>query len=114
MTGHVVMLNLRPRIIYGIFGGRWTSISGEIGTSLLELKHLSHLDLSLNYFEKIPEFIGSLAELTYLNLSDNPLTGFIPYQLGNLSRLFYLDLSRDDFEQSLTSDNLEWLSYFLL
>ncbi|KAK8344775.1 hypothetical protein V6Z11_A07G102300 [Gossypium hirsutum] len=26
-TGHVVMLDLRPRIIYGIFGGSWTSIS---------------------------------------------------------------------------------------
>ncbi|TYH09536.1 hypothetical protein ES288_A07G103700v1 [Gossypium darwinii] len=111
MTGHVVMLNLRPRIIYGIFGGRWTSISGEIGTSLLELKHLSHLDLSLNYFEKIPEFIGSLAELTYLNLSDNPLTGFIPYQLGNLSRLqnlVELDLSYNYFLSSIpdTFDNM--------
>ncbi|TYI73042.1 hypothetical protein E1A91_D07G102300v1 [Gossypium mustelinum] len=105
-TGHVIMLDLGPK-----FGGSWMPISGEIGTSLLELKHLSHLDLSMNHFEKIPEFIGSLAELTYLNLSYSPLTGFIPHQLGNLSRLLYLDLSNGDFEHSLTSDNLEWLSH---
>ncbi|KAB2073648.1 hypothetical protein ES319_A07G097300v1 [Gossypium barbadense] len=83
-TGHVVMLDLRPRIIYGIFGGSWTSIS---------------------------DFIGSLYDLTYLNLSSNPLTGFIPHQLGSLSRLVYLDLSTDNFDQSLISDNLEWLSH---
>ncbi|TYH62214.1 hypothetical protein ES332_D07G104000v1 [Gossypium tomentosum] len=110
-TGHVVMLDLRPRITYGIFGGSWTEISGVIGTSLLELKHLSHLDLSLNRFYQIPDFIGSLSDLTYLNLSSNPLTGFIPLQLGNLSRLVYLDLSTDDINQSLISDNLEWLSH---
>ncbi|MBA0790418.1 hypothetical protein Gohar_015073 [Gossypium harknessii] len=62
----------------------------------------------MNYFEKIPEFIGSLAELTYLNLSYNPLTGFIPHQLGNLSRLLYLDLN---YPHSLRSSNLEWLSH---
>ncbi|TYI73043.1 hypothetical protein E1A91_D07G102400v1 [Gossypium mustelinum] len=111
-TGHVVMLDLRPRITYSIFGGSWTAISGEIGTSLLELKHLSHLDLSLNRFYQIPDFIGSLSDLTYLNLSSNPLTGFIPHQLGNLSSLVYLDLNTDNFDQSLISDNLEWLSQY--
>ncbi|MBA0554770.1 hypothetical protein Golob_013854, partial [Gossypium lobatum] len=79
-TGHVVKLDLRRMFT-----------TGEIGYSLLELKCLSHLDLSSNNFYKIPDFIGSLSELTYLDLSYNPFTGIIPHQLGNLSRLFYLD-----------------------
>ncbi|KAK8521700.1 hypothetical protein V6N13_021784 [Hibiscus sabdariffa] len=52
--------------------------------------------------------MGSLTELTYLNLSSNSFTGVIPHQLGNLSRLLYLDLS--GLDQSLISDNLDWLS----
>ncbi|MBA0673690.1 hypothetical protein Goklo_024806, partial [Gossypium klotzschianum] len=78
--------------------------------SLLELKHLSHLDLSSNNFHNIPDFIVSLSELTYLDLSYNPLTGIIPHQLGNLSRLLYLDLVPVPFYlHSLKSNNLEWL-----
>ncbi|GMI85699.1 hypothetical protein HRI_002239200 [Hibiscus trionum] len=108
MTGHVVMLDLRPRFIHDDYyeSTGWTGIGGEIGSSLLELKQLSHLDLSFNGFDTIPDFIGSLTELTYLNLSSNSLTGLIPYQLGNLSRLLYLDLS--GLDQSLISDNLVW------
>ncbi|XWS31284.1 hypothetical protein CRYUN_Cryun23aG0064100 [Craigia yunnanensis] len=78
-TGHVVMLDLRPRFIF-------------------------------DDFEKIPEFIGSLTELTYLNLSSNPISGIIPYQLGNLSKLLYLDLSGYEFLGSTITDNLDWLS----
>ncbi|KAK8650813.1 hypothetical protein V6N13_140437 [Hibiscus sabdariffa] len=108
-TGHVLMLDLRPRFNYDDYdrSTSWMPLSGEIGSSLLELKQLNHLDLSFNGFQKIPEFMGSLTELTYLNLSSNSLTGFIPQQLGNLSRLLYLDLSNP---YQMMSDNLEWVS----
>ncbi|KAJ9679066.1 hypothetical protein PVL29_021099 [Vitis rotundifolia] len=83
ITGHVLKLEL---------GG--SSLLGHINNSLLELKHLQHLDLSENYFAGIiPEFIGSLANLRYLNLSNADFYGPIPQQLGNLSRLHYLDIS---------------------
>ncbi|KAI4351662.1 hypothetical protein L6164_005998 [Bauhinia variegata] len=67
-----------------------------INPSLAELRHLNYLDLSNNIFldiNHIPEFIGYLTHLKYLNLSGLNCGGRIPYEFGNLSRLQYLDLS---------------------
>ncbi|KAG4188920.1 hypothetical protein ERO13_A08G194700v2 [Gossypium hirsutum] len=82
-TGHVVKLDLDAMFT-----------TGEIGSSLLELKHLN--------------FIGSLSELTYLDLSGNSFTGFIPHQLGNLSRLLCLDFSRNSLSSfiPISFDNM--------
>ncbi|XP_075674758.1 receptor-like protein EIX1 [Castanea sativa] len=72
---------------------------GKISPSLLNLKHLSYLDLSLNNFEGIdvPHILGSLESLTYLNLSFSLFSGVIPPHLGNLSKLQYLDLNSNSF-----------------
>ena len=42
---------------------------------------------------EIPEILGSLSELEYLNLSHNQLSGPIPAQLGNLAKLRTLALN---------------------
>ncbi|PIN19975.1 Leucine-rich repeat protein [Handroanthus impetiginosus] len=70
-------------------------LRGKISPSLLELAHLSYLDLSFNDFNKsqIPEFIDSLEQLKHLNLSMSNFGGVIPHRLGNLSMLQVLDLS---------------------
>ncbi|XP_010646025.1 receptor-like protein EIX1 [Vitis vinifera] len=100
ITRHVVKINLSREPMEGAFLG------GDISTSLLDLNHLQYLDLSWNSFEglQIPEFLGSLTGLRYLNLSNAGLTGDVPRQLGkqsslqNLTSLVAEDLSNNALE----------------
>ncbi|XP_014499491.1 LRR receptor-like serine/threonine-protein kinase FLS2 [Vigna radiata var. radiata] len=90
-TGHVQLLDLH---------GNYRSIPlyylrGAINvTSLIHLPYIQHLDLNGNYFELsyIPEFMGSITNLRYLDLSSSYFAGRIPSILGNLLQLRYLDL----------------------
>ncbi|KAF6986733.1 hypothetical protein CFC21_004455 [Triticum aestivum] len=103
MTGHVIELELHAR-------GDFSLLEGEISSSLKDLEHLQHLDLGGNFFltgpqGRLPEFVGSLRDLRYLNLSNVNFSGVVPRQLGNLSKLQFLDLTSQD----LHSDDLSWL-----
>ncbi|XP_019167290.1 PREDICTED: probable leucine-rich repeat receptor-like protein kinase At1g35710 [Ipomoea nil] len=99
-TGHVVALHLGSQ-----------DLQGEISPSLLHLPFLTFLDLSFNEFETIPNFIGSLNNLVYLNLSYNYLFGNVPPHLGNISTLKYLDLGNYNFHELKVVDTLEWISH---
>ncbi|XP_048423949.1 receptor-like protein EIX2 [Pyrus x bretschneideri] len=113
-TGHVVKMDLRN--LYDFSDDdeyeerRYASLGGKINASLLSLKHLNYLDLSLNSFDsiQIPKFIGELKSLQYLNLSFASFRGEIPSSLGNLSSLNFLDLG---LSYNLSSKNLNWLSH---
>ncbi|MFQ6629642.1 hypothetical protein Gotur_006845 [Gossypium turneri] len=99
-TGNVVVLQLKIMDYYGSVAhseafNRGTCLSSTLSPSLLNLTYLSYLDLSENNFLgiPIPEFIGSLKTLRYLDLSHAAYIGEVPRSLGNLSYLEYLALS---------------------
>ncbi|XP_064957952.1 receptor-like protein EIX2 [Musa acuminata AAA Group] len=128
ITGHVTKLDLRNQHnedivdcsddntfdIFALHTGCKWALRGDLSPSLLSLRRLHHLDISGNYFKRnhIPELLGSLTRLTYLNLSNAGFVGRVPDQLGNLSALLYLDLSYDgdDFSRNLFIENPEWIS----
>lgn len=91
-TGQVIKLDLRN--LRNSFQNS-SALSGKIDSSLLNLKNLSYLDLSMNNFvgSHIPNFLGSFTTLRYLNLSFAQFGGTIPPHLGNLTNLGYLDRS---------------------
>ncbi|KAG6576845.1 Receptor-like protein EIX2, partial [Cucurbita argyrosperma subsp. sororia] len=69
-------------------------LKGKVSDSILNLKYITHLDLSNNDFGgvRIPSFLGSMVSLRYLDLSYSSFGGLIPHELGNLSNLNHLDL----------------------
>ncbi|XP_027923373.1 receptor-like protein EIX1 isoform X3 [Vigna unguiculata] len=95
LTSHIIDLHLPGGFLDEYFHYEYKYMSGEIHKSLMELPQLQYLNLSFNYFryQRIPEFLGSLKNLKYLDLSFCDFGGEIPRQLGSLSRLKYLSLA---------------------
>uniref|UniRef100_A0A2N9FF82 Leucine-rich repeat-containing N-terminal plant-type domain-containing protein n=1 Tax=Fagus sylvatica TaxID=28930 RepID=A0A2N9FF82_FAGSY len=63
-------------------------------SSLFRLVHLQSLNLAHNHFKysQIPSQIGNLSRLTYLNLSSSMFSGQIPFEVSKLSQLSSLYL----------------------
>lgn len=111
VTGHVRELRLHnpghmTTEFFNYVDYEISALGGKISPSLINLKYLYYLDLSYNNFGgiPIPNFIGSLQSLRYLNISESGF-GRDFHLLGNLSNLHILDLSGVG-----KIDNLGWLT----
>eukprot|EP01018_Ginkgo_biloba_P031502 Gb_22857 [translate_table: standard] len=93
------------------------SLTGSIPDSLLNLSSLilvimafmdeyllGSLDLSYNNITgRIPYSIGKMSSLQYLNLSLNTLIGEIPSSIVDISTLFHLDLHSNELQGTIPS-----------
>ncbi|XP_019164383.1 PREDICTED: receptor-like protein 12 [Ipomoea nil] len=97
-TAHVIALDLSC-----------SNLQGSISTNstLFQLHHLQTLNLAFNHFSSasLSHVIGGLTGLTHLNLSTTFLSGTIPSEISQLSKLVSLDLSYN-FEGNNSSDLL--------
>jgi hypothetical protein len=84
----------------------WLYGSINSSNSLFRLLQLQRLNLADNHFKhsQIPFGVGNLLRLTYLNLSYSVFSGQIPSELSHLNKLSSLDLSRNYGLNSTLSD----------
>ena len=75
-TGHVIGLDLS----YKVIGYSYYLQGKMISPKLIELQHLQHLELRVINFigSQFPDFIGSLSNLRYLDLSMSHFGGKFP------------------------------------
>ncbi|XP_010420883.1 PREDICTED: LRR receptor-like serine/threonine-protein kinase EFR [Camelina sativa] len=80
-------------------------LAGAISPSIGNLSFLRLLNLGDNSFgSTIPQEVGMLHRLQYLNMSYNLLEGRIPPSLSNCSRLLNLDLSSNQLGHNIPSE----------
>ncbi|KAH0642975.1 hypothetical protein KY289_033949 [Solanum tuberosum] len=80
----------------------YTGIFGKVPDSIGNLHSLCYLNLmNCHLFGSIPESIGNLTAIRELTLSNNNFTGNVPSTISKLNKLVHLDLSSNHFRGSI-------------
>ncbi|VFQ73192.1 unnamed protein product [Cuscuta campestris] len=83
--------------VAGIFLSNY-NITSEIPSEICDLKNVTTLDLSFNYFPgEFPAFLYNCSKLEYLDLSQNYFVGPIPRDIDRLRELRHLNLGSNNF-----------------
>ncbi|THG11737.1 hypothetical protein TEA_017519 [Camellia sinensis var. sinensis] len=84
-----------PNLQHLVF--RYSNLTGVIPDEIGTLSSLTYLDLSYNNLigSFLPITLGSLMNLVEMNMGLNNLQGLIPPDIGNLTHLILLDLSHN-------------------
>ncbi|XP_017505899.2 leucine-rich repeat-containing protein 2 [Manis javanica] len=84
-------------------------LPAEIGC----LKNLKELNVSFNHLKSIPEELGDCENLERLDLSGNLELTELPFELSNLKKVVFVDISANKFSSVpicvLRMSNLQWL-----
>ncbi|CAL4987422.1 unnamed protein product [Urochloa decumbens] len=84
-------------------------ITGQISESICKSEELTNIDLADNMLEgELPQCFGNSA-ITYLDLSNNSISGGIPSSMQKCTELHVLDLSRNMFSERLP----DWIGKFV-
>lgn len=82
------------------------NIEGTIPSAFGQLTRLTRLQMSRNKLEGIingPELLAPLEKLEIIGLGGNKLNGSIPEELGTMPRMIYINIPYNDFTGSIPS-----------
>ena len=86
-------------------------LTRQIPETLGQLKHLTYLDLGYNSLNgPIPSSVGNLSRIRELYLDQNQLNGTIPESLGLLSKLETLFVGKNSFTGTVDERHFRKLS----
>lgn len=102
LDGRVVALDLSDD---GTFAFTGNGLSGYLPESLGNLTNLTYLNVNANnIYGGLPSTWGNWESITQLSLRDNQMSGSIPDGLGNLLQLEILELAGNGFSGSIPDE----------
>lgn len=113
--GCVISLDLDGNTELSVNGKVGNNLVGKLPNELGQLSQLKYIQLNNNRLSgSIPSSICSLLDLSEINLSNNELVGNIPTEIGNLRNLKSLNLENNNLSDTLPASIYELTELVIL